>query len=168
MKVNVINKSSNSLPVYAKAGDSGMDVMADFSKGINEKFMHHAAYDEIRQKILVFSGGRVLVPTGIFTSFPPGYEIQVRSRSGLALKQGVFVLNSPGTIDSGYRNEIGVILFNTSDEVFEIGHGDRIAQLVLAKVSLIEWNEVLDLDSSERGEGGFGSTGVKQSNGTKN
>ena len=110
MKVNVINKSSNSLPVYAKAGDSGMDVMADFSKGVNEKFMHHTAYDEIRQKILVFPGGRVLVPTGIFTSFPPGYEIQVRSRSGLALKQGVFVLNSPGTIDSkNIKKIIGVL-----------------------------------------------------------
>lgn len=104
MKVNVVNKSSNSLPVYAKAGDSGMDVMADFSRGVSEKFMHLGAYDEERQKILVFSGGRVLVPTGIFTSFPPGYEIQVRSRSGLALKQGVFVLNSPGTIDSRQKH----------------------------------------------------------------
>lgn len=161
MKVNVINKGTNPLPSYAKSGDSGMDAMADFSRGVSEKFMHLAAYDEISKKIIVFSGGRVLVPTGLFTSFPPGYEIQVRSRSGLALKQGVFVLNSPGTIDSGYRNELGVILFNTSDDVFEISHGDRIAQLVLAKVSLIEWNEVVDLDSSDRGEGGFGSTGVK-------
>ena len=161
MKVNVINKGTNPLPSYAKSGDSGMDAMADFSRGVSEKFMHLAAYDEISKKIIVFSGGRVLVPTGLFTSFPSGYEIQVRSRSGLALKQGVFVLNSPGTIDSGYRNELGVILFNTSDDVFEISHGDRIAQLVLAKVSLIEWNEVVDLDSSDRGEGGFGSTGVK-------
>ena len=100
MKVNIINKSSNPLPIYAKSGDSGMDIMADFSRGVSDKYMHNAAYDEISKKILVFSGGRVLVPTGIFTSFPPGYEIQVRSRSGLALKNGVFVLNSPGTIDS--------------------------------------------------------------------
>ena len=100
MKVNVINKGTNPLPSYAKSGDSGMDAMADFSRGVSEKFMHLAAYDEISKKIIVFSGGRVLVPTGLFTSFPSGYEIQVRSRSGLALKQGVFVLNSPGTIDS--------------------------------------------------------------------
>lgn len=161
MKVNVINKSTNDLPTYSKPGDSGMDVRADFSRGVSDKFMNYAAYDEISKKILVFSGGRVLIPTGIFTSFPPGYEIQVRSRSGLALKEGVFVLNSPGTIDSGYRNELGVILFNTSDSVFEIEHGDRIAQIVLAKVSLIEWNQVLDLDASDRGEGGLGSTGTK-------
>ena len=161
MKVNVINKGTNPLPSYAKSGDSGMDAMADFSRGVSEKFMHLAAYDEISKKIIVFSGGRVLVPTGLFTSFPPGYEIQVRPRSGLALKNGITVLNTPGTIDAGYRNELGVILFNSSDEVFEIAHGDRIAQLVLAKVSLIEWNEVESLDESDRGQGGLGSTGIK-------
>jgi len=161
MKVQVINKSTNPLPSYAKPGDSGMDVRADFSRGISDKNMHFAAYDEVAKKLLVFSGGRVLIPTGIYTSFPPGYEVQVRSKSGLALKAGVFVLNSPGTVDSCYRNEYGIILFNTSDEVFEIEHGDRIAQLVLTKVSLIEWESVEQLDSTERGEGGFGSTGVK-------
>ena len=162
MKVNVINKSTNDLPTYAKPGDSGMDIRADFSRGIGEKHpMHFAEYDEISKKILIFSGGRALIPTGIFTSFPPGYEIQVRPRSGLALKSGITVLNTPGTIDSGYRNELGVILMNLSDEVFEIEQGDRIAQIVLAKVSLIEWNQVLDLDVSDRGEGGLGSSGVK-------
>lgn len=161
MKVNVINKGNNLLPVYAKAGDSGMDVKANFSNGLNEDFMWGAAYDEERKVLIVFSGGRVLVPTGLYTSFPPGYEIQVRSRSGLALKQGVMVLNSPGTIDSGYRNEIGIILMNLGDEPFEIEHGDRIAQLVLAKVSLIEWNEVEKLDESERGKTGYGDSGIK-------
>ena len=161
MKVNVVNKSSNELPAYAKAGDSGIDVRADFSRGVSDQFMYGAAYDEIRNVIILFSGGRCLVPTGIFTSFPPGYEIQVRGRSGLALKSGIQVLNSPGTVDSSYRGELGVILFNTSDEVFEIAHGDRIAQIVLAKVSLIEWNEVESLDESDRGKGGFGSSGVK-------
>lgn len=161
MKVNVINKSTNELPVYAKAGDSGVDVKADFSRGVSDKFMLGAAYDEERKVINLFSGGRLLVPTGLFTSFPPGYEIQVRPRSGLALKNGITVLNTPGTIDAGYRNELGVILFNSSDEVFEIAHGDRIAQLVLAKVSLIEWNEVESLDESDRGKSGFGDSGIK-------
>lgn len=159
MKVNIINKNPNGLPKYAKFGDSGMDLMADFSRGLNEDLMWGSAYDEERKKLLIFSGGRCLIPTGIYTSFPPGYEIQVRSRSGLALKSGVFVLNTPGTIDSGYISEIGVILFNASDEVFEVSQGDRIAQAVLAKVSLIEWNEVESLDETDRGEGGFGSTG---------
>lgn len=159
MKINIINKNPNGLPKYAKHGDSGMDLIADFSRGLNEDLMCGAAYDEIREKLLIFSGGRCLIPTGIFTSFPAGYEIQIRSRSGLALKDGVFVLNSPGTIDSGYTNEIGVVLFNTSDEVFEVGHGDRIAQAVLAKVSLIEWNLVDSLEKTDRNENGFGSTG---------
>jgi dUTP pyrophosphatase len=161
MKVNVINKSSNELPTYAKAGDWGQDVRADFSRGVSDKFMFGAAYDEEREVINLFSGGRCLIPTGIFTSFPPGYEIQVRSRSGLALKDGIIVLNSPGTIDPSYRGELGIILFNTSDEVFEIAHGDRIAQIGLVKVSLIEWNEVEALDESDRGKGGFGSSGIK-------
>ena len=159
MKVNIVNKNPNGLPKYAKPGDSGMDLMADFSRGLNEDLMWGAAFDSNRDKLLIFSGGRCLIPTGIYTSFPPGYELQIRSRSGLALKSGVFVLNTPGTIDSCYRSEIGVILFNTSDDVFEVSHGDRIAQAILAKVSLIEWNEVVELDNTDRGEGGFGSTG---------
>lgn len=161
MKVNIINKGSNELPKYTKAGDSGMDLRANFSNGLNEDFMFGAAFDKERETLLVFSGGRVLVPTGLYTSFPPGYELQVRSRSGLALKQGVFVTNGIGTIDSGYRNEIGVILTNLSDEVFEIQQGDRIAQAVLTKVSLIEWNEVTELDNSDRGKTGYGDSGIK-------
>lgn len=161
MKIDVINLSSNELPTYAKAGDWGQDVRSDFSRGISDKYMVGAAYDEEREVINLFSGGRCLIPTGLFTSFPPGYEIQVRSRSGVALKTGVIVLNSPGTIDPGYRDELGIILFNTSDEVFEIAHGDRIAQIGLAKVSLIEWNLVSVFNESDRGKGGFGSTGVK-------
>ena len=160
MKVNVINKGANKLPEYAKQGDSGMDLRADFSNGLNEDFMFGAAFDAERECLLVFSGGRCLIPTGLYTSFPPGYEIQVRPRSGLALKQGVTVLNTPGTVDSCYRNEIGVILTNLGDEVFEIYQGDRIAQAVLAKVSLIEWNEVDEVDNTDR-KGGFGHSGVK-------
>lgn len=161
MKIKVINTSPNVLPSYAKSGDSGMDLRADFSRGVNEDFMWGCAFDEKRQVLVMFSGGRCLVPTGLFTSFPPGYEIQVRSRSGLALKNGIQVLNSPGTIDSGFRNEWGVILFNTSDDVFEIAQGDRIAQAVLTKVSLIEWDSVEILDESERNTTGFGDSGRK-------
>jgi dUTP pyrophosphatase len=100
MKVNVINKGTNALPRYAKSDDWGMDIRADFSRGISEDTMFGAAYDSEREVLLLFSGGRALIPTGLFTSFPSGYEIQVRSRSGLALKNGVIVLNSPGTIDA--------------------------------------------------------------------
>lgn len=159
IKVEVINKSTNPLPKYATAGDAGMDLMADFSNGINDKFFDGAAYDEERNVLLIFSGGRALIPTNLFTAIPDGYEVQIRSRSGLALKSGVFVLNSPGTIDSQFRNSWGVILFNASDEVFEVKQGDRIAQAVLNKFETVEWVEVTELSETERGLGGFGSTG---------
>lgn len=161
MKINVINRSSNELPKYAKQGDSGMDLRANFSNGLNEDLMWGSAFDEERQTLIVFSGGRVLVPTGLYTSFPPGYEIQVRPRSGLALKSGITVLNSPGTIDSGFRNEWGVILMNLSDEPFEIQQGDRIAQAVLTKVSLIDWEVVEELPESDRNKTGYGDSGIK-------
>lgn len=158
MKVQVINKSKNPLPKYAIPGDAGMDLMADFSKGINEKFLDFAEFDEERKTLIMFSGGRALVPTNIYTAIPEGYEIQIRPRSGLALKSGVTVLNTPGTIDAGYRNSWGVILINLSSEPFEINQGDRIAQAVLHKFENIEWESVESLDSTERGTGGFGST----------
>jgi len=104
MKVNIINKNPNGLPKYAKFGDSGMDLMADFSRGLNEDFMWGSVYDEKREKLLIFSGGRCLIPIQIKTAIPEGYEVQIRSRSGLALKQGVMVLNSPGTIDAKIFN----------------------------------------------------------------
>ena len=118
---------------------------------------------DVRSKIdtVVPAHGRVLVPTGMFVAVPSGYEIQVRPRSGLALKKGITVLNTPGTVDSDYRGEVGVILFNTTDEDFEIKAGDRIAQIVLNKVEQIHWIEVDELDETERGEGGFGHTQIK-------
>jgi dUTP pyrophosphatase len=117
---------------------------------------------DVRSKIstVVPAHGRVLVPTGMFVAIPDGYEIQVRPRSGLALKKGITVLNTPGTVDADYRNEIGVILFNTSDEDFSIEAGDRIAQIVLNKVEQINWIEVDKLDETDRANG-FGHTGVK-------
>lgn len=118
---------------------------------------------DVRSKIdtIVPAHGRKLVPTGMFIAVPSGYEAQVRPRSGLALKKGITVLNTPGTIDADYRGEVGVILFNTSDEDFEVKAGDRIAQIVLSKIEQINWVEVDKLDETERGEGGFGHTAVK-------
>lgn len=117
---------------------------------------------DVRSKIdtIVPAHGRVLIPTGMFVAIPEGYEIQVRPRSGLALKKGITVLNTPGTIDADYRNEIGVILFNTTDEDFVVNAGDRIAQIVLAKFEQINWVEVDELDETERTDG-FGHTGLK-------
>ena len=117
---------------------------------------------DVRSKIdtIVPAHGRTLIPTGMFVAIPEGYEIQVRPRSGLALKKGITVLNTPGTIDADYRNEIGVILFNTTDEDFVVNAGDRIAQIVLAKVEQINWVEVDELDETDRADG-FGHTGVK-------
>lgn len=142
MKVNIINKSSNELPVYETSASAGLDL--------------HAFLPE---KIVIRPLERMLVKTGLFLEIPVGYEAQVRPRSGLALKNGITVLNSPGTIDSDYRGEIGVILINLSQEDFEIQSGDRIAQLIFAKVEQAEWNQSDELSQTARGEGGFGSTG---------
>jgi len=133
------------VPRYAKKGDAGMDVRAYCPNG----------------DITLYSSSRLIIPTGLKVAIPEGYEIQVRPRSGMAAKKGVTVLNTPGTIDSGYRGEIGVILYNTNAEKIEIEHGERIAQLVLSKVPTIEWEEVEDLSETSRGEGGFGSTGAE-------
>ncbi len=129
------------LPAYAHASDAGMDVRSVAS-------------------CVVPAGGRCLVPTGLVALLPPGYEAQVRPRSGLALKHGVTVLNTPGTIDAGYRGEIGVILFNSSDVDFSVEKGDRVAQLVIAPVTQPTVVEAEDIDETDRGAGGFGSTGA--------
>lgn len=159
VKIEVINKSNNPLPDYATEFSAGMDLQADFSQGISDKFFDGAAYDEERKVILIFSGGRALIPTNLFTAIPEGYEVQIRPRSGLALKNGITVLNSPGTIDADYRNSWGVILMNLSNEVFEVAQGDRIAQAVLNKFEKIEWQPVETLSETKRGLGGFGHTG---------
>lgn len=161
MKVNIVNNSTNELPKYANPGDAGMDLRADFSKGLNEDFLFFSAFDEERQVLIIFPGGRALIPTNLHTAIPEGYEIQVRSRSGLALKSGVFVANGIGTIDANYRNSIGVILQNLGEDEFEISQGDRIAQAVLNKFETIEWNLVDSLDETERGLTGFGDSGIK-------
>ena len=138
----IINKSKNPLPKYQTNGSSAVDLFAN-----------------LNEPIILKSRERKLIPTGIFISIPVGYEAQVRPRSGLAVKYGITVLNSPGTIDSDYRGEIGVILINHSEEDFKISNGDRIAQLVLSKYNNIAWRHVEILDETDRGSGGFGSTG---------
>jgi dUTP pyrophosphatase len=144
MQIKVINTSQHPLPVYETTASAGVDLRANLS-------------DVIILKPL----GRTLVKTGIFIEIPEGYEAQVRPRSGLALKKGITVLNSPGTIDADYRGEIGVILINLSNEDFVIENGERIAQLVFSSVEQAQWIEVEMLSETHRGEGGFGSTGIK-------
>ena len=166
--VKVINRSKNKVPQYATAFDAGCDVRADFSRLTPEQpikafgncqFIFKSEQHPISYLILD-PGCRALIPTGLLTAIPEGYEIQVRPRSGWALKSGVTVLNTPGTIDCLYRNEIGVILINNGLEPVVIEDGERIAQFVLNKVEQIKWEEVLFLDYTER-KGGFGSTGTK-------
>lgn len=162
MEVKVINKSANELPKYETSASAGMDLKADMWS-IQEKFLFDAQVvynlDNTIAGIQILPGGRALIPTELYTAIPVGYEVQVRPRSGLALKQGITVLNTPGTIDADYRNGWGVILMNLGQEPFMVKQGDRIAQAVLAKVEQIEWKEVETLDETERGLGGFGSTG---------
>lgn len=144
MEVKVVNKSNHRLPEHATIGSAGMDIKANISEPIALKPLR-----------------RELIPTGLYMQIPTGYEVQIRPRSGLACKYGITVANTPGTIDSDYRGEVKVCLVNLSDTPFVINPGDRIAQAVLNKVEKIEWNEVVKLDETERGEGGFNSTGLK-------
>jgi dUTP pyrophosphatase len=144
MTIKIINKSQHPLPNYETLASAGMDLRADLSAPITLPPL-----------------GRIIVKTGLFIELPIGYEAQVRPRSGLAIKKGITVLNSPGTVDADYRGEIGVILVNLSNEDFVIENGERIAQLIIAKHERAEWIEVQELSETSRGEGGFGSTGVK-------
>lgn len=143
-KVQIINKSAYPLPGYQTAQSAGMDIRAN-----------------INEAITLMPMARGVIPTGLFAAIPEGYEIQVRPRSGLAAKRGLTVLNAPGTIDADYRGEIGVILVNLSSQSQTIEPGERIAQIVLAKHEKIEWETVEELPQSQRGQGGFGSTGSR-------
>ena len=161
--MNILKRGDNELPTYAHPSDAGLDLRADFSNP-DTITAHNCDWDSERKTFIMFSGGRAAIPTGIKVNIPDGYELQVRSRSGLAIKQGVFTLNSPGTIDAGYTGEICVILCNLSEEPFEIKQGDKIAQAVLNKIEHIEWNVVDSLEETDRGEKGFGSTGINEQN----
>lgn len=142
--VRVVNKSGNELPRYSTPDSAGMDLRASLSEPVTLAPMQ-----------------RALIPTGIYIALPKGYECQIRPRSGLALKHGVTVLNSPGTIDADYRGEIGVILVNLSDKPFVVNNGERICQMVVARYDRVAWQQVETLDETERGAGGFGHTGVE-------
>lgn len=167
MEVKVVNKSNNLLPKYETPQSAGLDVRADFSRVTPQNPIKIFGEGEIlfkgdsHQKTMLRlePGSRALIPTGLFTAIPEGYEIQVRPRSGLALKKGVELSNSPGTIDADYRSEIGVILKNGGLDTIWIEDGERICQFVLNKVERIDWNIVESLDKTER-NGGFGSTGT--------
>ena len=142
MKVRIVNKSKHELPSYSTVNSAGMDLRADLDK----------------PRILK-PGGRDLIPTGLFIELPRGYEAQIRPRSGLAIKKGITVLNTPGTIDSDYRGEIGIIVINLSEEAFIINDGERICQMIIARHETIEWEETDWLNDTVRGKGGFGHTG---------
>lgn len=143
MKIQIINKSKHALPQYATALSAGMDLRANIDTPILLKPMQ-----------------RKLVPTGLYIALPEGFEAQIRPRSGLALKKGITLLNTPGTIDADYRGEIGAIVVNLSEEDFIIEDGERIAQMVIARYEKAEWEEVEVLGETERGDGGFGHTGT--------
>lgn len=141
MTIKIINESAHPLPEYQTQSSAGMDLNANLAESITLKSLE-----------------RKLIPTGLFLELPSGYEAQIRPRSGLAIKNGITVLNAPGTIDADYRGEIGVILVNLSSEDFTINNGDRIAQMLIAQYETAKWQEVKSLNETERGEGGFGST----------
>ena len=143
MKIQIINKSKHPIPSYETEGSAGMDLRASIDAAVTLKPLE-----------------RVIIKTGLYIALPIGFEAQVRPRSGLAAKKGITVLNSPGTVDADYRGEIGVILVNLSNEEFVVNDGERIAQLVIAKHESLKWEEVAILVNTERGVGGFGSTGV--------
>lgn len=145
MEIKIINKSTNELPSYATALSAGMDIRANLPK----------------EGVSIMPNERCVIPTGLHIALPKGVEAQIRPRSGLAAKHGVTVLNSPGTIDADYRGEIGVILINHGEQPFQVQNGDRIAQMVIAKHETITWELVGALDETDRGDGGFGHSGVK-------
>ena len=160
INVPVINKSSNELPKYAHKGDAGFDLRANVEEIKNDNYLFNAIKFN-GTTIILNPGGRALIPTGLYMASPEGYELQIRPRSGLALKHGITVVNTPGTIDAVYRGNIGVILKNDGTEPFIIEQGDRIAQGVLNKVEEANFIETDSLDETDRSDSGYGKSGVK-------
>ncbi len=144
MKIKIVNRGHQPLPAYATVQSAGMDLRANIS-----------------EPVVLHPMERRLIPTGLYIALPPGYEAQVRPRSGLALKKGITVLNAPGTVDADYRGELGVLLINLSTEDFTVNDGERIAQMVIARHEQVDFIEVEELDETERGAGGYGHTGIK-------
>lgn len=144
MQVRIVNKSQHELPAYSTEASAGMDIRANLENDVLLKPLE-----------------RMIVPTGLYIELPVGYEAQIRPRSGMAIRHGISILNSPGTIDADYRGEIGIIIVNLSNEEFTLQDGDRICQMVIAKHERVNWNEVTILEETKRGKGGFGHTGSK-------
>lgn len=144
LNIDIVNKSHHPLPAYATEGSAGMDVRAFLT-----------------DPVTLLPGERALIPTGLYIALPQGFECQIRPRSGLAIKHGISLVNSPGTVDSDYRGEIGVIVINHSDKPFTVNDGERICQMVIAPYTRVGWKQVESLDETERGAGGFGHSGVK-------
>ncbi|HKL66916.1 MAG TPA: dUTP diphosphatase [Bacteroidales bacterium] len=144
MQVRVVNKSQHELPEYSTEASAGMDIRANLENDVILKPLE-----------------RMIVPTGLYIELPVGYEAQIRPRSGMAIKYGISILNSPGTIDADYRGELGIIIVNLSNEEYKLQDGDRICQMVIAKHERVKWNEVTILEETKRGKGGFGHTGSK-------
>jgi dUTP pyrophosphatase len=142
MKIKIVSKSKHALPAYSTDSSAGMDLMANIDKPVRLKPLE-----------------RALIPTGLFIELPQGYEAQIRPRSGLAIKHGISVLNTPGTIDADYRGEICVIMINLSDKIYTVNDGERICQMVINRHEKVEWEQVQSLNQTERGKGGFGHTG---------
>lgn len=166
IKVRVINKSKTlELPKYATEMSAGFDLMACFDCGVNSIIYKRdlgklELSPRVDDEIILFRGDRVCIPTGLFMSLPEGFELQVRPRSGLALKNGITVLNTPGTVDADYRGSVGVILINNGYDEYHIHHGDRIAQGIITRFTKCVWSQVEELDETDRGEGGFGHSGI--------
>ncbi len=174
MKVSIINKSEFDLPLYATSGSAGIDLRANLTgtkiefKGVvsfinTDKTVIDKNGEAVNtvHRIILFPQSRAIIPTGLHIQLPKEYEAQIRPRSGLSFKKGLTVMNSPGTIDSDYTGEIGVILGNFTNQAIEIEHGERIAQMVVSKYEVVEWESVDELEQTERGSNGFGHTGEK-------
>ena len=162
MQVQIIRNTLNQLPRYETPESAGCDLRAELNL-VNEKLLFNAEavynIDNLATELIIYPGGRALIPTGIKMALPVGFEAQVRPRSGLALKYGITVLNTPGTIDSDYRGDVGVVLINHGTEPFVVNQGDRIAQLVITQITQVQFVPVDELQETNRGTGGFGSTG---------
>ena len=143
MNIKIINRSAHALPAYETSASAGMDLRADLT-----------------EPVIIAPMGRKLIPTGLYMELPVGFEAQIRPRSGLALKHGISILNSPGTIDADYRGELKILLINFSDADFEVGNGDRIAQMIISRHEKVNWEEVEILTETVRGAGGYGHTGL--------
>jgi len=160
MNVYIVNKSNNLIPKYQHEGDAGFDLMANLADNCGVEHLIKSEDGRIKNHVILGALSRRLIPTGIYVQLPSGYELQIRPRSGLSINYGLTILNAPGTIDCGYTGEIGIILFNSTNESFIINDGDRVAQAVLSKFETANFIETEELDKTSRGTAGFGSSGI--------